>query len=218
MDKVLINLSNIKAAVFDMDGTMINNMPFHKRAWREFFARHGISFSEKEFLNKISLKNDQILRSIFNGPLSDDEVKALMDEKEAIYRELYAPEIKEIKGLSHVIQLLLKRHIHMALATNAIKENRDFVLHALGLEGKFEVIVGYEHISKGKPNPEIYLETAKMLGIAPENCLVFEDSPPGVEAGKQARMTVAGILSMHSREELDKADYLINDYSQISFE
>ena len=218
MDKITIPLTNVKAVIFDMDGTMINNMTYHKKAWREFFNRHDLTFSDEEFRQKISgKKNEQIFELVFNRQLSTEEIKKFTEEKEEIYRELYAPEIKEIEGLSHVIKSLKEKGIHLAIATTAPEKNRNFGLQALGLNGKFEVILGDEHVSKGKPDPEIYLETAKKLNIAPENCLVFEDTPPGVKAGKRAGMIVVGILSTHSKEELNKADYLVNDYSQIYF-
>lgn len=218
MDKVEINLNNIEAVIFDMDGTMINNMAYHKKAWREFFNRHDFSFSDEEFKQKISgKKNNQIFTEVFNKPLSLEEIQKFTEEKESIYRQLYAPEIKEIQGLSSILQILKNKNLPLAIATTAPEKNRIFGLKALGLDGVFEVILGDEHVSKGKPDPEIYLETAKKLNVRPENCLVFEDTPFGVESGKSAGMTVVGLLSTHTKEELEKADYLINDYSEINF-
>lgn len=104
-----------------------------------------------------------------------------------------------------------------AIATTAPTKNRDFVLKALGLEGKFEVILGDEHVTHGKPHPEIYLSAAEMLGIVPNECLVFEDSPPGVASGKSAGMTVVGILSSHFADELQDADYAVGNFTQIGF-
>ncbi len=216
MDRITINIKNIQAAIFDMDGTMINNMSYHKKAWKEFLNRHGVSFTEEEFSHKISgKKNDQIFEIVFGRKLTQDELEKYTEEKEALYRELYKPEIQEVKGLTQIINELHSKNIKLAIATTAPEKNRTFGLNALHLAERFEVILGDEHVTNGKPNPEIYLETAKRLQVEPENCLVFEDTPPGVEAGKNAGMIVIGILTSHSKEDLHKADYLINDFAEL---
>ena len=217
MNNVSIDLSQFKAAIFDMDGTMINNMNYHKLAWQAFLKRHGIELSEEEFKHKISgKKNNQIFEIVFGRKLGEDEELQYTEEKEGLYRELFKPDIKEIAGLTSIITKLHNRGIRTAIATTAPAKNRDFALRELGLEGKFEVILGDEHVSQGKPHPEIYLETAKKLGVSPHECLVFEDSPPGVESGKNAGMTVVGILSSHSPEEISKADYVVGDFTQLT--
>jgi beta-phosphoglucomutase len=153
---------------------------------------------------------------VFGRKLGEDEELQYTEEKEGLYRELFKPDIKEIAGLTSIITELHNRGIKTAIATTAPAKNRDFALRELGLEGKFEVILGDEHVSQGKPHPEIYLETAKKLGVSPHECLVFEDSPPGVESGKNAGMTVVGILSSHSPEEISKADYVVGDFTQLT--
>jgi len=211
-------LSDFKAAIFDMDGTMIDNMAYHKKAWQEFLKRHGIALSEDEFKHKISgKKNDQIFAIVFGKKLDKESELQYTKEKEALYRELFKPDIQEIAGLSQLIKELHGRDFKTAIATTAPAKNRDFALKELGLEGKFEVILGDEHVSQGKPHPEIYLSTAKKLGVLPSECLVFEDSPPGVMSGKSAGMTVVGILSSHSPAELQDADYVVRDFTDISF-
>jgi len=218
MAKTSVSLAGIKAAIFDMDGTMINNAAHHRKAWQTFLAKHHIVLTEEEFHHKISgRKNDQILEIAFGRKLDPQEVATFADEKEALYRELYKKDIEEIKGLSQVIDELHRRGIKTAIATTAPIKNRDFALEALDLQGKFEVILGEEHVSHGKPHPEIYLVAAKELSVSPPECIVFEDSPPGVESGKSAGMTVIGILSSHSSEALSKCDYHAADFSQIQF-
>lgn len=218
MSKTQINLSGIKAAIFDMDGTMINNMEYHQKAWAEFLKRHGISFTTEEFKEKISgKKNDQIFSLVFGKELSSEEIKQYTEEKEDLYRELYKPEIKEVPGLNNTIQELEKRDIKLAIATTAPEKNRNFGLKSLQLTDKFPIILGDEHVSHGKPHPEIYLETAKQLGVLPSECLVFEDSPPGVGSGKNAGMMVVGILTSHTAEQLHEADYTIKNFTELEF-
>jgi beta-phosphoglucomutase len=215
---VTIQLTQFDAAIFDMDGTMINNMQFHKNAWKEFAKRYGMELTDKEFKEKISGKsNDKILHTIFSKQFTKEEYNALVEEKESLYRELYAPFIQEVAGLRNILNEL---HLHdkkLAIATTAPKKNREFCLEALHLKHFFPIILGDEHITHGKPNPEIYLETAKQLSIKPEHCLVFEDSPPGVAAGKNANMKVIGVLTSHTTEDLKEADYYIKDFTEITF-
>lgn len=214
--KTDIPLTNYKAVIFDMDGTMINNMAHHKRAWQAFLKQHDITLTEEEFRNKISgKKNDQIFELVFGRKLNKDEELKYTEEKEAMYRELFKPDIKEVAGLTKLIETLHAHGIKTAIATTAPAKNRDFALKELGLDGKFEVILGDEHVSKGKPHPEIYESTAKQLGVASEDCLVFEDTPSGVASGKSAGMTVVGILSSHSANELHDADYVVRDFTEI---
>lgn len=219
MDKeVQIKLDKFDAAIFDMDGTMINNMLYHKKAWMEFAKRHGLEITEKEFKEKFSgKKNDKLFEMIFNKKLTEEEQRTYAEEKEGIYRELYVPHIKEVPGLFEILQVLKKNRKKLAIATTAPEKNRVFGLKALNLTGTFPIILGDEHVSKGKPDPEIYLETAKKLNVEPSRCLVFEDTPPGVQAGKNAGMTVIGIMTTHSKEENNMADYLVNDFGQVQF-
>ncbi len=216
---IQIQFKDFGAVIFDMDGTMINNMNYHKKAWMEFAKRHGQHFSEEEFKEKFSgKKNNQIFQMIFNKELSVEEIVSYTEEKEGIYRELYAPDIKEVPGLLSTIKVLQSFHKELAIATTAPKKNRDFCLEALHLTDSFSVILGDEHVEKGKPDPEIYIETSKRLGIIPERCLVFEDSPPGVESGKNAHMKVVGIMTTHSEEDLKAADYCVRDFTEVVFQ
>lgn len=216
MNTTAIPIDHFKAAIFDMDGTMINNMAYHKKAWQEFLKRHGIALTEDEFRHKISgKKNDQIFELVFGRKLTKDEELQYTEEKESLYRELFKPDIAEIAGLTNLIAALHAKGIKTAIATTAPAKNRDFALKELGLEGKFEVILGDEHVSQGKPHPEIYELTAQKLGLKTEDCLVFEDSPPGVASGKSAGMTVVGILSSHTVSELHDADFTVDDFTQI---
>lgn len=216
MQSTPLDISEFKAAIFDMDGTMIRNMSHHKKAWQEFLRSHDVHLSDEEFQQKISgKKNDVILEVVFGRRLDEDEVAAYAAEKESLYRELYKDEIVEVEGLTDFIAKLHDIGLKTAIATTAPKENREFALQSLGLNGRFEVIMGDEHVSNGKPHPEIYLETAAKLGVDPKDCIVLEDSPPGVQSAKSAEMTVIGLLTSHSASELSEADYLVRDFTEL---
>lgn len=217
-NKVEINLADFDAVIFDMDGTMINNMEYHKKAWKEFAKRHGFDVTGEEFKEKFSgKKNDQIFKLILGEDIFADDIAKYTEEKEALYRELYAPDIKPIAGLHEVITTLQNAGKKLAVATTAPKDNRDFGFKALGLENIFSVVLGDEDVTKGKPHPEIYVETAKKLGVDPSRCIVFEDSPPGVQSGKDAGMKVVSILTTHTEEDNKAADYFVTDFTQLEF-
>ncbi|KKS53025.1 MAG: HAD-superfamily hydrolase, subfamily IA, variant 3 [Candidatus Magasanikbacteria bacterium GW2011_GWD2_43_18] len=191
-------------------------MPIHKHAWREFCARKNIVLTDDDFRNKVSgLRNDQICKNLFGDDISDEDIEAYAAEKEAVYREIYKPYIKEVPGLTNVLERLKEKNLKLAIATTAPKENRKFVLEALNMQDSFDIILGEEDVQKGKPNPEIYLKTAGLLKVDPTTCLVFEDSPVGVASAKNAGMTVVGITTSHSAEELKDADIIIEDFTEL---
>lgn len=217
--KKLLRLQGIKAALFDMDGTMINNITYHRKAWDEFIKQFGISITYKDFKSKTSGKlNKEIIPSILGMELDDKKIKQLIDEKERIYRKLYAPHVKAIEGLYTLIYQLKAKQIKIAITTTAVKENRQFILKALGLTNVFEAIVGEEHFTKGKPDPDIFLTGAKKLGVEPKQCIVFDDVPLGIEAARRAGMKSIGLLTSHTESELKDANIIIEDFSQLDIE
>ncbi|MBP9667949.1 HAD family phosphatase [Candidatus Saccharibacteria bacterium] len=211
-----VTISHFTAAIFDMDGTMIQNMAYHTRAWRDFVNRYDIDITDGNLWKAISgKKNTAILASLFSRELTAREVTAYSEEKEAIYRELYREHIEEVEGLSVFIDTLHKLGLRTAIATTSPKKNYTFVLNSLGLMEKFEVILGDEDVKHGKPNPEIYKKTAAALGVSPSDCIAFEDSPPGVQSAKRAGMTVVGIVTSHAPDELQGADYTVANFTEL---
>ena len=214
--KKIINLDTITAVIFDMDGTMIANMKHHDLAWEEFLRRYSIELSEEEKKTKISSRrNHEIFGTLFGEDTPSEVREAYAEEKEQLYRDLYKNDIKEVTGLSSILEKLKKRGLNLAIATTAPRKNRDFGLKALGLTETFKVIVGNEDVTRGKPDPQIFLEAAKLLKVEPNQCLVFEDSPVGIEAARNAGMRVVGIATSHTENELNKAETIIKDFSQI---
>jgi beta-phosphoglucomutase family hydrolase len=216
--KSLIDLSEFDAVIFDMDGTMIDNTPYHRKAWQEFFKLKGRILTDEEYNKNFSgKKNENILPSMFEG-ITNEEILQYGTEKEQLYRDLYAPYLMPLAGLRDTIALLEEKHKKLAIATTSNAANREFVLETLNLKEHFPIVVGDTDVTEGKPNPEIYLITAKKLEVEPSKCLVFEDSPPGVAAGKKAGMTVVAVMTAHTDEELKSADFQIKDFTELKFE
>src|SRR3989344_6645795 len=192
----------IKAVIFDLDGTIVNNIPFHAQAFLEFARDKNTHLTVGEYYAQIQGRiNKEIIPTLFGKKLSKEQIKKYADEKEAIYRRLYQNVIP-VTGLFDLFKRIKERGLKLALATSAPSENVDHVLGKLNIKNVFDVQVNGDHVNKGKPDSEIYLKTVEKLWIDSNECLVFEDSIPGIRAAKAAGMKVIAITTTHPPEEL----------------
>jgi HAD superfamily hydrolase (TIGR01509 family) len=211
-----LDTTRFEAVIFDMDGTIVDNMHFHNKAWVEFIRRRKIEVREEEFMEQATGRsNTAILEILFGRKIGKEEHHAFQEEKEAIYREIYKPEFKEVRGFKTFLKKLDGLGIKTGIATNAHLENRIFTLELLGLEDFFTVVIGSEDVEKGKPHPAVYLLAAEKLGVEPQKCLAFEDTALGIKSAKDAGLTVVGVMTSHTEEELNGADYFIKDFTVI---
>jgi HAD superfamily hydrolase (TIGR01509 family) len=203
------------AFIFDMDGVIIDSNPFHKISLNQFCKKHGHILSEEQLKEKIyGRTNRDWIANVF-GKLEDNKIKEYAEEKEALFRSLYANDIKPVDGLIEFLQRMDEQKIPRAIATSAPRANVDFTLSKTNTEKYFKIILDESFVSKGKPDPEIYLKTAKALNFPPEQCIVFEDSLSGVKAGKAAGCKVVGITTTHSAEELWETDLVIDNFAGL---
>ena len=149
--------------------------------------------------------------------MTDEEAMVYALEKEALYREIYKPDIKPVQGLIELLEAFQQHDIPMAIATSGIPVNIEFMFEHIPIRQYFKVIVNSTHIKKGKPDPEIYLKTASLLGIPVGNCLVFEDAVVGVQAARSAGMKVIALTTTQTREELIDANMIITYFSAEAF-
>lgn len=205
-----------------MDGVLVDNMRIHAEAFDVFYERHGIT-DRKDVRKELSgLGNDEIMRCLFT-PERLAELggwQALSDEKEAIYRELYAPRIRPAAGLLDFLETLRRLGIVCAVGSSADMRNIRFVFEKCGLASYFQAVVSSEQVSRCKPDPEIYLKAAEALRLRPDECVVFEDARAGIEAGCRAGMKVVALATTLPREELERttAALVIDDFTQMSVE
>jgi beta-phosphoglucomutase family hydrolase len=187
------HLADGLALIFDMDGVIVHSNPFHSEAWTAFNRRYGLETTPGMIERMYGRRNDQIVRDFFGDGLTKEEIAARGAAKEKIYREMLGSRMEEslVPGLRPFLERF--RGAPMAVATNAEPENVDFVLDRAGLRQYFRVVVDGHQVSHPKPHPEIYLRAAELLGIAPANCIVLEDSHAGVAAARAAGMRVAGL-------------------------
>lgn len=198
-----------------MDGVIIDSNPFHKISLKQFCKKYGYDLTEEQLREKIyGRTNKDWIVNVF-GPLDEQTLRAYADEKEALFREIYKNDIKPLGGLVAFLQKLEALGLPRAIATSAPRANVDFTLSKTGTGKYFPVILDESFVSKGKPDPEIYLKTAAALKFEPANCIVFEDSLSGVKAGKRAGCKVVGITTTHTREELHETDLVIDDFNNL---
>lgn len=210
----------IKAALFDMDGTLVDNTPAHLRAFEIFCARYGVMDWQQKLANAYGMGNDDIMRLILpEAVIREKGLQALSEEKEAIYRELYAPEIHPVKGLIGLLERLRAAGIRCAVGSSGCKANVDFVLEKCGLEPYFEARISGDRVTRCKPDPEIYLTAAAALGVRPAECVVFEDAKAGIESARRAGagriVALATTLDRATLETETDADLVIDDFDGV---
>ena len=207
------------AFLFDMDGTLIDNMAFHCQTWLELLEREGHPISEAQFYREAAGKtNPEILRQYLGDHLTDAECAIHATNKEGLYRELYGPHLAPIVGLIPFLDKAKAAGIALALATSAGPNNIRFVLEGLNLAAYFEATVRGDEVTKGKPDPEIFLTAAQRLGVAPENCIVFEDAFAGIEGAGRAGMSVVALATTLTAEQMTGIAHIVRiatDYTNL---
>ena len=191
--------------IFDMDGVVIDSNPYHKIAWEKFLNGQGISFDDQLFDNVLSGRTGPTsLRLIFGEDLSQEKLDQYLEEVDSNYQNILrqSDDVRPIAGVHAFLDQITGNGMKLALATSAPTLNIELGLQKLQLENTFEHIVGKVDVSHGKPHPEVYLRSLELLGMAAENCIVFEDSKAGIQSALSAGIQVVGIASGHSKEEL----------------
>ena len=213
-----MNFYETRAFIFDMDGTLVDNMRFHTEAWGKMLAENGIEMNAHDFLVKTAGKtNREILPTVF-GDISDERITELAERKESFYRELFLSERKAVDGAVEFLEKAKNLGIKMAVATAAPVANMEFILDGLELRKFFDAIITAADVTHGKPNPEGFLKSAEKLNAAPENCIVFEDAIGGFEAANNAKMKSIGIATVNSIKEILKLDSVVeahNDFTNL---
>jgi beta-phosphoglucomutase len=192
-----------RAFLFDLNGTMVDDMQYHIDAWHGILNKLGASISLEETKLQCYGKNEELLERIFPGRFSDEEMKAMIFDKEATYQETFRPHLKLIEGLDEFLDKAYDANIKMAIGSAAIPFNINYVVDGLKLHKYFGAVVSAYDVAVSKPNPDTFLQCAAKLHILPADCIVFEDSPKGVEAAGRAGMKCVVITTMHTKEEFD---------------
>ncbi len=210
-----------KSIIFDMDGTMIDNMMVHHRAWQRKLSELGLDMSIEEVHQKVHGVNTEILERLFGDCFTLEQRKKISAEKEDEYRRIFAPELTLIDGLAELLHELKGMNIPMGIGSAAPPENVDFVMNALNLWHYFDVVKHSDDVKEGKPHPEVYLTLLNELGTKPSDCIIFEDTPAGAEAARRAGCKVIVVTTTHQPEEFNNNPNVIkfiSDFIEVSVE
>jgi beta-phosphoglucomutase family hydrolase len=204
------NTNPQRAFIFDMDGTIVDNMAFHTRSWLAFFQQRGQELDADVFFHSTAgRQGHEIIRTYLGEHLSDADTQALGLEKEVLYRELYRPHLATVAGFDVFVASAQQEGIALAVGTAAPAPNIEFTLDGLDLRRHFATVVGAADVKQGKPHPDVFLEAADRLKVRPEHCIVFEDAPLGVEAARRAGMRAVVLTTTLPASQFDQFNNVI---------
>jgi beta-phosphoglucomutase family hydrolase len=197
------------AILWDLDGVLVNSMEFHYRAYNEVLSQRGVKLSREKYLKEmIGIRNYTILRRVL-GDLPDDEIMSLAEQKEEAFRRLVRGQVQPLPGATELVHSARDAGIKQSIVSSTPRANIELMLQSLALYDCFDAIVGEAEAAKGKPDPEGFLVAASRLGVAPADCVVIEDAPEGIAAGKAAGMRCIGVTTTRPAEKLWQADVVV---------
>jgi HAD superfamily hydrolase (TIGR01509 family) len=214
---------DIQGVVFDIDGTLLDNMAFHEEAFNTWAGKHGLPALTLETRKWMDGKrNRDIFPYLLKREMTVDEVDLLADEKESLYRTLSKGRLSALPGLERLLQLLQARGLPVALATSAPRANVEHTLAELKYTTRLPLVARSDEVPHGKPFPDVFLKAAELMGVDPTRCLAFEDAPAGIIAARAAGMTTIGVTTSYSPAILDATEppphAIVRDYDQFLLE
>ena len=211
-------MRRVEALVFDMDGTMVDSMPWHARAWIEFARRRALPVDVQDLMRRTTGRTAfECACELMGRTVSKGEADQITLEKETIYRELFGPEFREVRGFRRFARNAASRGLKIAVGTAGDRHNIAFAMDKLQMNPAPLAIVGGDEGLPGKPRPDIFLEVARRIGADPARCIVFEDAPFGIEAARRGGMHAVAICSSHRAEDLAGPHVLatVQDFDEL---
>lgn len=204
-------------AIFDHDGVLVDSLEFHTEAWFELGRRTGLKLTPEFIHQTFGMTNFSIFRLLLGDATTDEEMRRLSSLKEECYRDVARGKIQLMAGARELLDALTAQNVKLAIGSSGARANLELTVHECGLDGRFAAIASLEDITRGKPDPQIFLVAANKAGALPKRSAVFEDAPVGIQAAKAAGMYAVGLTSTHPASALWEAgaDEVVESLSQF---
>ena len=203
------NMASKRAVLWDMDGVLVDSGEMHYQSWLETLTALSIPFDREKFRQTFGMNNSGILTILLGKPPAADFLQMVSDQKEGRYREMIHGRLQVLPGVLNCLKELHERQILQAVASSAPQENIEAVVDELNIREYFAALVS-AYFLPGKPEPAVFLETARRLGVAPERCIVVEDAIAGVAAARAAGMVCIAVTTTHPEYKLADADLIVD--------
>jgi beta-phosphoglucomutase len=201
--------------IFDLDGVLVDTGWAHKQSWYDLAEKEGFSMTDEFFYNTFGMQNYMIIPMLLGWDAASDEINRLSDWKEQRYREIISAKLVPAEGAKSLLSDLKSENFLLAVGSSAPQANLELVLERTGLQEYFNAYVTGQDVAKGKPAPDTFLKAAEKLSIGAKSCIVVEDAVQGVEAGKAAGMPVVAVTTTRSREDLHRADIIVDSLAEL---
>lgn len=208
------------AAIWDVDGTLVDTAEMHFQAWQAVCREQGRDFTRADFAATFGQRNPEIIRKLFGDRFKAEEIAALGERKEVLYRAAASNGVDLLPGVRALVQDLHRAGFAQAIGSSAPHANLELILRLTGIAGFFTVVVGSEDTQRGKPDPQVFLTAAERLGVPAARCVVFEDAVAGVQAARAGGMKCVAVrcVGHHSEDSLRQAgaDLVVETLEQVS--
>ena len=209
----------IKAVIFDLDGVLVDTEAFSGRAGEKVLKEHGIELTPEERRRAFGRPDLDSYSKYIKSRGLDLNPEKLVEEKDRVYSEMIKGRVRPLPGARKILELLKEKGIPFAVASSGTLVKVRASLTETGLLGLINILVSADDISRGKPDPEIFLKAAEKLGMEPEHCLVIEDAEAGIESAKAAGMRCLALKSPNTYgQDFSKADRILDSLSEMEEE
>lgn len=204
-----------RAVIFDVDGVLVDSYRGHLESWVQVAREHGLEITEEQFAKTFGRTSREIIAEFWGHGLSAERMRAVDDRKEALYRDIVRADFPAMDGAADLVHALHGAGFRLAVGSSGPPENIELSLDGLGCRDAFEVVVTGRDVTRGKPDPQVFLIGAERLGLAPSDCVVVEDAPAGVAAARAAGMRCVALLGTASAERLAAADLIVASLREL---
>lgn len=205
-----------RGVIFDMDGVLIDSYEPHRISWQHMASEYGVQMTDQQFASSFGKTSREIIRTFWGQDVTDDQIRRMDDRKEALFRELLRGRVPVMPGAMELIDGLLAGGFKIGIGSSGPPENVSLVVEKLGLTGKLSGVTSAMDVTRGKPDPQVFLLTAGKMGLAPTRCAVVEDAIHGITAAKRAGMKAIGLTGTTTRQALHEADLVVDGLAELN--